>query len=51
MNVDRSNTDHLLEVRQNTHSISVGKPAGKEQLEKLNHKWEYTIEVGFKETE
>jgi hypothetical protein len=51
MNVDRSNTDHLSKVRKNTHSILVGKPAGKEQLEKLNYKWGYTIKVGFKETE
>jgi hypothetical protein len=28
--VDRSNTDHLSEVRKNTHRILVGKPAGKD---------------------
>jgi hypothetical protein len=50
MNVDRSNPDHLSEVRKNTHSILVAKPEGKGQLEKLRHEWEYTIKVGLKET-
>jgi hypothetical protein len=46
MNVDRSNPDHLSEVRKNTHSILVRKPAGKGQLDE----WEYNIQVGSKET-
>ena len=50
MNVDRSNTDHLSEVSKNTHSILVGKPEGKEQLEKLRHKWECTVKVSLKDT-
>ena len=50
MNVGRSKTDHLSEVWKNTHAILVGKPAWKGQLEKLRHKWKYTIKVGLKET-
>jgi hypothetical protein len=49
MNVDRSNTDHLSEVRNNTHRILVRKPAGKGQLERLSLKWEDAIKVGLKE--
>jgi len=48
--VDRNSTDHFSEARKNMHSILVGKPAGKRQLEKFRHKWEYIIKVGFKET-
>jgi len=50
MNMERSSTDNLPEVTENTHITLVGKTAGKGQLEKLRHKWEYSIKVGFKET-